>query len=109
MWVTRTYYNSSSDLLRVDKLQLEVSINSDNIVKYKGTGIRDNMSVRRLLDTIPVHATGVARTVNEIEVTGNYDSLEVSSGNYAFAYWDRDDGTMLEMDMTDLPIIGSTV
>jgi hypothetical protein len=50
-----------------------------------------------------VHTTSASRTVSTIEVVGDFDAIEASSGNFLYASWTEGNGQVVYMDMSDLP------
>jgi hypothetical protein len=114
MEIIRSYYNSDDDLIRVDRLHLEVRSNTKGIVNHQGIGT--NTNVVRKLSIQPLHiavgtapGTPVSRVIAKLEVTGICDSIETSTGKYTWAKWHKGDGTDYILDMSDLPGCGDTV
>lgn len=105
MQLIRTYYNST-DLLRIDYLGLELHVSYAPIVRYTGEGPK--FSARRTLQTKLDHTTSDTRTVDKIEIVGDFDTIETSSGNYTWAKFVDGDTTYV-LDMSDLPGIGAAV
>ena len=100
MQLTRQYKNASGDDLRFDMITLD----------RKGNTIASKASThtfKRNLKTQPLYNSNVAnRVVAEIEIIGDFSSIETSSNDYLWAKWDSPIATL---DMSDLPGIGDTV
>lgn len=114
MEVIRSYYNASDDLIRVDRLQLQIATSNKGIITYTGDGTKT--IGKRKLTTQSLHVstggtpgTPVSRVVDKLEVIGDYNELETTSAKYQWAKWERGDGTDYILDMSDLPGCGDTV
>jgi hypothetical protein len=98
MELTRIYRNSNEDELRVDTIIMERR--SNTISKNF-----QNHTFQRNLKT-QFYFGPADRVVADIQVIGDFTSIEQSSGNFMYAEWASPPGTC---DMSDLPIIGDTV
>lgn len=100
MQVTRQYKNEAGDDIRIDMITL---IRKGNTIASKAT----THTFVRKVDKQPIYNNTIAdRDVAEIEVIGDFDSIETSSGSFTWAKWTSPVATL---DMSDLPSIGDTV
>lgn len=97
---TRIYRNASAQDLRVDTI---VMVRKGHVLVKDASEHTFSRDLRPLY----LHNSGVAdRVVAEIEIVGNFNDLEASTGNYLWATWNSPSA---RLNMSDLPIIGSTV
>jgi len=108
MQITRVYKNAASDTIRVDELYMDIIVDNSPAVIYKSNTSMVRFGPRRL-KTVPHYSTGASRTVSGIEVDGDFETIEVISGDYTWASKVLGDGTVARIDMSDLPAIGDTV
>jgi hypothetical protein len=99
MQLTRFYKNTDGADLRVDSITM---------VERKGPVsmvVTDGRTYIREIKTTLFY--GVAdREITDIEVIGDFDSIETSSGSYSWASWER---PSLDVDLSDLPYVGETI
>lgn len=106
MEITRSYYNSS-ELIRIDKIYMRQRSNFGAIIRYQEPTPKF-IYIRKVVTT-RLNSTGTTRTVDAIEVIGDYDTIEASTGDYAWASLTVGDSSIIRVDMSDLPGIGDTV
>lgn len=99
MQLTRQYKNAAGDDIRIDMINMECK---GNTIASKA----ETHTFRRVLNTQPIYKTGAARVIAEIEVIGDFDSIETSSGDFQWAKWNSPAATL---DMSDLPSVGDTI
>lgn len=98
MELTRQYRNASGFDIRIDVIQL---VRRQNTIASKA----NTHTFARVIKIRSIYNTGVSdREVAEIEIIGDFDSLDGSA--YSWAKWDSPSATL---DMSDLPFIGDTV
>lgn len=95
--LVRRYYNGSSDLIREDAITMLRRTDTFVTGHSNPTWIRE---IRTTRYHIPL-----SRTVATIDVYGNYDDVEVYSGNFLWAQWDS---PSVYLDMSDLPLVTET-
>lgn len=98
--LTRKYYNSSDQLLRQDLIQM---VQMGNVLVRPASEITFR---RHLVTRTTVSGDISVRTVSYIEVSGNFDSIETSSGNFLQCEWTSPPA---RCGMTDLPVVGEAV
>lgn len=98
MQVTRIYRNSAEYDLRIDSINM---VRKQNTIASEAS----THTFTRRLTTNNIYSTATSdRTVAEIEVIGDFDTIEGSS--YAWAKWTSPQATV---NMTDLPVVGDSV
>lgn len=100
MEILRQYKNSTEDLIRLDTIYMEAK--QDVIATDKSS-----ITYHRILKVQLVHGTGLTdRVVAAIDIIGDYDNIEIYTGNFLWAEW-TSPSTIVHM--SDLPIVGDTV
>lgn len=101
--LNRIYKNSNSEEIRIDTISL---VRKRNRVVKAGLMTTAAADVfQREVKVLKLYVSA-NRTVSEIEVIGDFDTIEASSGNFTSAEWASPSA---RLDMSDLPIVGSTV
>ena len=108
MQISRTYKNAGGDIIRVDELSLSIMLNEHPATTYKREGSMVRLGPQRI-KTIPVHSTATSRLIAGLEITGDFDTVDEVSGDYAWAEKTLGDGTVACIDMSGLPGIGDTI
>jgi len=107
----RKYYNASDDLLREDVVNVALRGNYKdvNLFSYASEDLKMRYKVK--IDTRKIFGpSGLgSRTVDRIELEGNFSSCETSSSNYTWASWDLGNDQNALADMSGLPVVGDTV
>jgi len=98
MEIVRQYKNASDEDLRVDQIRM---IRRNNTISKD----KANHVFQRDLKTQWFHGPA-DRDVAVIEIVGDYNSIETSTGDFKWAKWTSPVGTC---DMSDLPGIGDTI
>lgn len=113
MHVIRIYANSTNETIRVDELHVDPSVNIGEIVRHTLSQTMPIQQSKRILKTTLVNGTSASylpdRIVTGIEVSGDYNDIETISGNYEWATKTLGNGSLLRLNMSDLPGIGDTV
>lgn len=101
--VNRIYKNAAGEEIRIDTISL--SRKRSRIVKadFMETGAADVFE--RSVNKLKLHVSA-DRTVTEIELIGDFDTVETSSGNFLWAAWDS---PVARVNMSDLPAITDDV
>lgn len=97
--LTRLYRNSDDEDLRIDKINAVPRF--DNLI----TGSTGGQTYLREKTTTLIYGSS-NRTVSEIQVIGDFDSVETSSGNFVWVSWDK---PSIDMDLSDLPFVGDEI
>jgi thiamine pyrophosphokinase len=97
--LTRFYKNTDGADLRVDTITLTEKY--DNICVGANGG---RVWVREVKKMNMYSATD--REIATIEVFGDFDSVETSTGSFIWASWNR---PSVDLDMSDLPVVGETI
>lgn len=108
MEIIRVYKNDT-DTIRIDVLSVSGAANLGRVATYSADN-GDSLRIGpRKKTTQLINSTGVARTVDGIEIIGDYDTVDTVSGNYAYATKTLGSGQVVRIDMSDLPGLGDTV
>lgn len=106
MQLTRIYYNTSGDTLRIDKVNISVHPN------YNTTGAYSRFGPQKV-DTITVSSSSSlasSRVITDIELVGEYDDWDKASPyNMTWASRTLGDDQVLTFDMSNFPKIGETI
>lgn len=107
----RKYYNATDDLLREDTVDVVTRYKYKDVVlnKYMNEDLRMRYTVN--VKTRKVYGpSGLgSRTVDRIELEGDFSSCETSSGDYTWASWDIGNSQDALANMSNLPVVGDTV
>ena len=98
--LTRKYYNSADQLLREDTIFM---VERGNVLVRPAS----EMTFRRRLTVDSTFSGDISdRVVSYIEISGNFDTIESSSGDFLECEWYTPPA---RCGMTDLPATGDTV
>jgi len=110
MQITRVYLNAAGDTIRMDDIIIDVSVPPPVIDPRLGTDHGLMMSIgSRFVKTERVYISFASRDVDTIQIVGDIDDIEPSSGSFAWASKTLGNGQVVFFDMSDLPVIGDTV
>ena len=101
--LNRVYKNSAGEEIRIDVISLRRKRNRIVKVGLMETGAADVFV--RDVNKMNMHVSA-DRTVTSIELIGNYDTAETSSGDYLWASWTSPSA---RVDMSDLPAVGDSI
>lgn len=99
MQLTRFYKNTEGADLRVDSIIM---------VERRGPAsmiVTDGRTYIREINTTLFYGV-TDREIASIEMIGDFDSIETSSGSYSWVSWER---PVLDLDLSDLPFVGETI
>ena len=102
--LTRTYKNVSSEVLRVDTIIMEKT-HHNTWRPFRVHPDQRGITYSRNFSTVNHYGPAV-RAVSSIEVAGNFDIIESSSGDYTYCEWYS---PVAACDMSDLPAVSDDV
>ena len=108
MRVIRMYKNGT-DTIRMDTISITPNHDWGKIATFQADNGMGLVTNTYRSEPQIFYVTGVARTVDGIEVIGDYDAVETVSGNYEWVTKTLGSGQILRIDMSDLPGIGDSV
>ena len=110
MLVTRVYKNAAGDTLRTDEVFVQILQPGPALFPtiYNNPSLLMNVGPRKVTTSLS-YKTGGSRVVSSITVSGDYDSVETSSTSFVWASKTLGNGQLIEIDMSDLPLIGESV
>jgi hypothetical protein len=110
MKITRVYLNSSDDAIRVDEVTVDVNfppaVIDPRLLSDKGLMM---VTGPQRIKTERIFVSGASRDVDAIQVVGDIDDIEESTGSFAWASKTLGNGQVIFFDMLSLPVIGDTV
>jgi hypothetical protein len=102
-------YKNDTDTIRIDVLSVSGSSSLGRVATFTADN-GDSLRIGpRKKTTQLIHSTGVARTIDGIEIIGDYDAIDTVSGNYTYATKTLGSGQVVRIDMSDLPQLGDSV
>ena len=99
LYVTRTYKNSAFETLRIDRITLTATTPSNAYAVLTSRTYKRNVETEKVL-------IASNRTVANIVVEGNFDTIESVTGDYEYCDWTS---PVAKCGMSDLPGVGDTV
>jgi len=110
MQITRVYLNADSDTIRMDEIVVEIGLPLPVIDPRLGTdkGLMMTIGPQRTKTEL-VYLSFADREVDAIQIIGDFDAIEPSSGSFAWASKTLGNGQVVFFDMSALPVIGETV
>jgi len=110
MQITRVYQNADGDTIRMDDVIVELGPPPPVIDPRLGTDKGLMMAIGpQHVKTELVYLSFAAREVDAIQIIGDFDAIEPSSGSFAWASKTLGNGQIVFFDMSALPVIGETV
>jgi hypothetical protein len=116
MYVTRLYYNSTDDVIRIDQITRELGLPNPVLLPRVGNdpGLQPSFGPQLVKTTIIVSGSLTAmtnRTVAKVEVTGDYDSYDTTGAPYNILWASKTigNGQIILIDMSGLASVGDSV
>lgn len=110
MQITRVYLNAAGDTIRIDDIIIDIGLPVPVIDPRLGTdsGLMMNIGAQTV-KTERVYVSFASRVVDSIQVVGDIDDVEPSSGSFTWASKTLGNDQVVFFDMSNLPVIGDTV
>jgi hypothetical protein len=110
MQIIRYYLNASGDTIRIDSISIDIGLPPPVMDPRLGTDKGLMMSLGpQSVKVERVYASFASRVVDSVQVVGDIDDIEPSSGSFTWASKTLGNDQVVFFDMSNLPVIGDTV